>query len=102
MGNLAFGKIIIHVKSQFPMITVTAMIFKNSENSEKFELRTSDIRIMGNFAYGQRIIHVKSQSPVITGTAMIGKNSKNSEKFELRISNIRKVEKWKILPMAKG
>ena len=43
--KLAHGQRIICVKIQSPVITDTADICQNSENSEKFEVQISNIRI---------------------------------------------------------
>ena len=77
VGNITDGQRIIHVKIQSPVITDTALICKNSKNSEKFELRISNIRIVENLTRDLWIIHAKFQPPVITVTAVIDKNSKN-------------------------
>ena len=69
-----------------------AKIRKISKNSEKFELRILNIRIVENLTKDLWINHAKFQSPVITVTAVNCQNSKKSEKFELQILNIRIVE----------
>ena len=69
--------------------TVTSMSYKNSENSEKFELRISNIRIVHDLTQDLWVIHAKFQSPLINVPSMSYKNSENSEKIEVLISNIR-------------
>ena len=92
MWLLSQAWFVIHANFQLPVITVTAVICKNSKNSEKFELQISNIRIVHNLIQVLWVIHANFQFPVITVTAVICKKLKNSEKFELRISNIRIVE----------
>ena len=53
---------VIYAKFQYPMITVTAVISKNSKNSkisEKFELRISNIRIVEDTMATLVITHAK-------------------------------------------
>ena len=70
---------VIHAKFQPRMITVTAVISKNSKNSEKFELRISNFRKVEDLTQDLWVIHANFQPRMITVTAVIGKNSKNSE-----------------------
>ena len=48
---------VIHAKFQSPLITVMAVIYKNSKNSEKFELRISNIRIVEDLPQPTWTIH---------------------------------------------
>ena len=59
------------MKFQSLGINGIAVICKNSENLEKFEVRYSDIRVVENHSTEMRIIHAKYQTSGMNTVALI-------------------------------